>query len=133
MQQLLRSSITYRIAVGPQQDRKVVTLQRLPASDEPLDNGVGGVFGSSCTRAWRRERMTARRQKHCPLLHRIEIDSEKVGLSDLHSKEQTMALNMMEQCECPVFDTIEAQDAFMAKLARVTAGRQRDGSDVVAP
>lgn len=31
MQQLLVSSITYRIAVGPQQGRKVFTLQTLPA------------------------------------------------------------------------------------------------------
>ena len=29
--QLLSSSITYRIAVGPQQGRKVFTLQTLPA------------------------------------------------------------------------------------------------------
>jgi hypothetical protein len=33
MNQLLGSSITYRVAVGPQQGRKVFTLQRLPARD----------------------------------------------------------------------------------------------------
>jgi len=43
--QLLGSSITYRIAVGPQQGRKVFTLQTLPASDEPFDDGVGKVAG----------------------------------------------------------------------------------------
>jgi hypothetical protein len=31
----------YRIAVGPQQGRKVFTLQTLPACDEPLDAEVG--------------------------------------------------------------------------------------------
>ena len=41
MGQLLGSSITYRIAVGPQQGRKVFTLQTLPACDEPFDDGVG--------------------------------------------------------------------------------------------
>ena len=44
MEQLLGSSITYRIAVGPQQGRKVLTLQTLPACDEPLDHitSIGG-------------------------------------------------------------------------------------------
>jgi hypothetical protein len=36
---------TYRIAVGPQQCRKVFTLQTLPACEEPCDAGVGKVAG----------------------------------------------------------------------------------------
>ena len=47
LDQLLGSSITYRIAVGPQQGRKVFTLQRLPACGEPFDAGVGKVAGFS--------------------------------------------------------------------------------------
>ena len=47
MDALLGSSITYRIAVGPQQGRKVFTLQTLPACDEPFDDGVGKVAGFS--------------------------------------------------------------------------------------
>ncbi len=47
MEQLLGSSITYRIAVGPQQGRKVFTFQTLPACDEPFDDGVGKVAGFS--------------------------------------------------------------------------------------
>ena len=47
MEQLLGSSITYRIAVGPQQGRKVFTLQTLPACEEPFDDGVGKVAGFS--------------------------------------------------------------------------------------
>jgi hypothetical protein len=35
----------YRIAVGPQQGRKVFTLQTLPACDEPFADGVGKVAG----------------------------------------------------------------------------------------
>jgi len=41
MTPLLGHSITYRIAVGPQVDRKVFTLQTLPASDELFDDGAG--------------------------------------------------------------------------------------------
>ena len=41
MTPLLGHSITYRIAVGPQAGRKVFTLQTLPASGEPFDDGIG--------------------------------------------------------------------------------------------
>jgi len=44
---LLGASITYRIAVGPQQGRKVFTLQTLSANEEPFDDGVGKVAGFS--------------------------------------------------------------------------------------
>jgi hypothetical protein len=37
MEQHLGSSIVYRIAVGPQQRRKVFPLQTLPACEEPFD------------------------------------------------------------------------------------------------
>jgi len=40
--QLLGSSITYRIAVGPQQGRKVFTLQTLP--DCESDNPFASTF-----------------------------------------------------------------------------------------
>jgi hypothetical protein len=47
MDQLLGHSITYRIAVGRQQGRKVFTLQTLPAGDEPFGDSVGQVAGFS--------------------------------------------------------------------------------------
>jgi hypothetical protein len=47
MEKLLGSSITCCIAVGPQQGRKVFTLQTLPACDETFDAGVGKVAGFS--------------------------------------------------------------------------------------
>ena len=43
MDQLLSSSLTYRIAIGPQRDRKVFTLQTRPACDEFFDGGIGKV------------------------------------------------------------------------------------------
>ena len=47
--QLLGSSITYRIALGPQRGRKVFTLQTLPdlESDNPFSSSVGEVAGFS--------------------------------------------------------------------------------------
>ena len=47
MDTLIGHSITYRIATGPRQGRKVLTLQTLPAIDEPPDIGVGNVAGFS--------------------------------------------------------------------------------------
>jgi len=46
---LLGHSITYRIAVGPQQGRKVFTLQTLPSleSDNPFSGSVGEAAGFS--------------------------------------------------------------------------------------
>ena len=43
MHQLLGSSVTYRMAVGPRQGRKVFTLQTLPASNP--DEWAGNVDG----------------------------------------------------------------------------------------
>ncbi len=47
MHHLLGHSITYRIAVGPQQGRKVLTLQTLPdcGSDDPFARTAGNVAG----------------------------------------------------------------------------------------
>jgi hypothetical protein len=49
MNHLLGSSITYRIAVGPQQGRKVFTLQTLPdcQTDNPFAGSVGETGGFS--------------------------------------------------------------------------------------
>ena len=47
LDQLLGHSITYRIAVGPHQGRKVFTLQTLPGCNERFDNSVGKVAGFS--------------------------------------------------------------------------------------
>ncbi len=47
MEALIGHSVTYRIATGPRQGRKVLTLQTLPAIDEPFTTRVGNVAGFS--------------------------------------------------------------------------------------
>jgi hypothetical protein len=47
MDQLRGYSITYRIAVGSQQGRKVFTLQTLPGSDESFSTAAGNITGFS--------------------------------------------------------------------------------------
>jgi hypothetical protein len=69
MEQRLGSSITCRIGIGPQQGRKLFTLQTLPAYEERLNAGVGKVAGFSlhagvATAAHEREKLE-RLQPHC--------------------------------------------------------------------
>ena len=47
MDQLRGHSVTYRIAMGANQGRKVFTLQTLPAREEELFEDVGKVAGFS--------------------------------------------------------------------------------------
>ncbi len=46
MASLIGHSVTYRIATGPRQGRKVLTLQSLPAIDESLGAEAGSVAGA---------------------------------------------------------------------------------------
>jgi hypothetical protein len=62
MGQLLHLLITSGIAIGPQEGYKVFTLQMLPACDEPFDDGLSKVAGSSphagvATRADQRQKV----------------------------------------------------------------------------
>jgi len=47
MEQPLGSAVMFCIGFAPQQGRNVFTVQALPASDEPLDHGVGKEAGFS--------------------------------------------------------------------------------------
>ena len=81
MDQLLGSSITYRIAVGPQQGRKVFTLQTLPGCEEPFDAGVGKVAGFSlhagvAARADQRQKL----ERLCRYISRPAISEKRQSL-----------------------------------------------------
>jgi len=82
MEQLLGSSITYRIAVGPQKGRKVFTLQTLPACDEPFGDGVGKVAGFSlhaggAARAAQRQKL----ERLCRYISRPAISEQRLSLT----------------------------------------------------
>ena len=84
MDQLLGHSITYRIAVGPQQGRKVFTLQTLPACDpdERLADAVGNVSGFSlhasvATKAHQREKL----ERLCRYITRPAISEKRLSLT----------------------------------------------------
>jgi len=59
LDELFGHSITYRVAVGPQQGPKVFTLQTLRSCNEPFDDTVGKVEGKEL-------------QRPCRLLERVQ-------------------------------------------------------------
>jgi hypothetical protein len=82
MEQLLGLSITYRIAVGPQQGRKVFTLQTLPACDDSFDDGVGKVSGFSlhagvAARADQRQKL----ERLCRYISRPAASEKRLSLT----------------------------------------------------
>ena len=82
MEQILGSSITYRIAVGPQRGRKVFTLQTLPACDQAFDDGVGKVAGFSlhagvAARADQRQKL----ERLCRYISRPAISEKRLSVT----------------------------------------------------
>lgn len=83
MHQLLGSSITYRIAVGPQKGNKVFTLQTLPDyGDEPLNTRVGNVAGFSlhagvATRAHERDKL----ERLCRYITRPAVATKRLSMT----------------------------------------------------
>lgn len=82
IESLQGASITYRVAVGPQQGRKVFTLQTLPASEEPFDNDPGQVAGFSlhagvAARADQREKL----ERLCRYISRPAVAENRLSLT----------------------------------------------------
>ena len=82
MTPLLGHSITYRIAVGPQTGRKVLTLQTLPGSGEPFDDGIGKVAGFSlhagvAARADERKKL----ERLCRYVSRPAVSEKRLSLT----------------------------------------------------
>jgi len=81
--QLLGSSISYRIAIGPLQGRKVFTLQTLPdCGDDPLASAVGKVAGFSlhagvAASANEREKL----ERLCRYMARPAVSTKRLSLT----------------------------------------------------
>ena len=83
MNQLQGHSITYRIAVGPQQGRKVFTLQTIPSweDDDYGTNKVGKIAGFSLhagVATKTRERKKLDRSGGVPLCRYIALQGSRV-------------------------------------------------------
>ena len=114
MEQLLGSSITYRIAVGPQQGRKVFTLQTLPACDELFDDGVGKVAGFSlhagvAARADQRQKL----ERLCRYISRPAIAEQRLSLTPNGNVRYQLKTPYRDGTTHVIFEPLD----FIARLA----------------
>lgn len=114
LDQLLGSSITYRIAVGPQQGRKVFTLQTLPACDEPFDEGVGKVAGFSlhagvAARADQRQKL----ERLCRYISRPAISEKRLSLTPNGNVRYQLKTPYRDGTTHVIFEPLD----FIARLA----------------
>lgn len=116
MNQLLGSSITYRIAVGPQAGRKVFTLQTLPACDpeEQFGDTVGKVSGFSLhagVAAKAHER--AKLERLCRYISRPAISEKRLSLTAQGKVRYQLKTPYHDGTTHVVFDPLD----FIARLA----------------
>ena len=83
MSTVLGHSITYRIAVGPNAGRKVMTLQTLPAEDPPFGEQAGQVSGFSlhagvAARADQRDKL----ERLCRYISRPAVSEKRLSLTN---------------------------------------------------
>ena len=114
MEKLLGSSITYRIAVGPQQGRKVFTLQTLPACDEAFDDGVGKVAGFSlhagvAARAEQRDKL----ERLCRYISRPAISEKRLSLTPNGNVRYQLKTPYRDGTTHVIFEPLD----FVARLA----------------
>ena len=114
MEQLLGSSITYRIAVGRQHGRRVFTLQTLPACDEPFDDGVAKVDGFSlhadvAARADQRQKL----ERLCRYIGRPAIAEKRLSLTPNGNVRYQMKTPYRDGTTHVIFEPLD----FIARLA----------------
>jgi hypothetical protein len=105
---------TYRIAVGPQQGRKVFTLQTLPACEEPFDTGVGKVAGFSlhagvAARADQRQKLERLRR----YISRPAISEKRLSLTPNDNVRYRLKTPYRDGTTHVIFEPLD----FMARLA----------------
>jgi hypothetical protein len=90
MQQVLGCSVSYRIAVGPQQGRKVFTLQTIPSwEDDDRFAQVAKVSGFSlhagvAAQAWERQKL----ERLCRYISRPAVSEKRLSLTPLRIPAQ---------------------------------------------
>jgi len=83
MQQVLGCSVSYRIAIGPQQGRKVFTQQSIPAwEDDDCFAQVAKVAGFSlhagvAAKAWERQKL----ERLCRYISRAAVSEKRLSLT----------------------------------------------------
>ena len=112
---LLGSSITYRIAVGPQQGRKVMTLQTIPdCGDNPFTTRVGNVAGFSLhagvsTKANERSKL----ERLCRYIARPGVSEKRLAVTSHGKVRYELKTPYRDGTTHVIFEPLD----FIAKLA----------------
>lgn len=114
MDQLRGHSITYRIAVGPQQGRKVITLQTLPGIEEPLSGSAGQAAGFSlhagvAATAQRRDKL----ERLCRYITRPAVSEKRLSLTNQGKVRYALKTPYRDGTTHVIFEPVD----FIAKLA----------------
>ena len=116
MNQLQEHSITYRIAVGPQQGRKVFTLQTIPSweDDDFGTNQVGKIAGFSlhagvATKTRERRKL----ERLCRYISRPAVSEKRLALTSQGKVRYQLKTPYRDGTTHVIFEPLD----FMAKLA----------------
>jgi len=114
MDPLWGHSITYQIAVGPPQGRKVFTLQTLPACDEPFNDGVDKVAGFSlhagvAARAAERQKL----ERLCRYISRPAVAEKRLSLTATGNVRYQLKTPYRDGTTHVIFEPLD----FIARLA----------------
>jgi hypothetical protein len=115
MNKLQGHSITYRIAVGPKQGRKVFTLQTIPAWEDDYSNGqVGKVAGFSlhagvATEAQQRKKL----ERLCRYISRPAVSEKRLALTSNGMVRYHLKTPYRDGTTHVIFEPLD----FIAKLA----------------
>ena len=111
---LLGHSITYRIALGPQQGRKACTLQTVPAATDAIDGKLARVAsfslhaGVACE-AHEREKL----ERLCRTITRPAVSTERLSLTSQGNIRYRLKTPYRDGTTDVVFEPLD----FMARLA----------------
>ncbi|MEW8347339.1 MAG: IS91 family transposase [Candidatus Thiodiazotropha taylori] len=114
MAQLQGASVTYRVAVGQQQGRKVFTLQTLPASEELTYNEAGKVAGFSlhagvAARADERGKL----ERLCRYICRPAVSEQRLSLTPNGNVRYELKMPYRDGTTHVIFEPLD----FIGKLA----------------
>jgi ribosomal protein S27E len=115
MQQVLGCSVGYRIAVGPQQGRKVFTLQTIPSwEDDDRFAQVAKVSGFSlhagvAAQAWERQKL----ERLCRYISRPAVSEKRLSLTPSGNVRYQLKTPYSDGTTHVIFEPLD----FIAKLA----------------
>ncbi len=115
MQQLIGYSVSYRIAVGPQQGRKVFTLQTLPDVEEDdryaqVAKEAGfSLHAGVAAQAWERDKL----ERLCRYIARPAVSEKRLSLTSADNIRYQLKTPYSDGTTHVIFEPLD----FIAKLA----------------